>query len=42
MKKFSLSVLATVFVLTMSACSTVEGLGKDIKKGGDAIEKAAK
>ena len=29
-------------VLAISACSTMEGVGKDIKKGGEAIEKAAK
>lgn len=28
--------------LVLSACNTVEGMGKDIKKGGEAIEKAAK
>ena len=28
--------------LALSACNTVEGLGKDVKKGGEAIEKAAK
>lgn len=28
--------------LMLSACNTVEGLGKDIRKGGEAIEKAAK
>lgn len=26
----------------MVGCNTVEGLGKDIKQGGAAIEKAAK
>jgi len=31
-----------VCVLAISACNTVEGVGKDIKKGGEAIEKAAK
>jgi len=31
--------LACAFVL--AGCNTVEGLGKDIKKGGEAIEKAA-
>lgn len=33
-----------VFVLAfvLSACNTVEGIGKDVKKGGEAIEKAAK
>jgi len=29
-------------VLTVAACNTMEGVGKDIKKGGEAIEKAAK
>jgi predicted small secreted protein len=24
------------------ACNTVQGIGKDVKKGGEAIEKAAK
>jgi entericidin B len=27
--------------LAISACNTVEGAGKDIKAGGQAIEKAA-
>ena len=27
--------------LALAGCNTVEGLGKDIKKGGEAIEKAA-
>ena len=31
--------LLAVFVL--AGCQTMEGLGKDIKKGGDALEKAA-
>ncbi len=29
-------------VLCIAACNTMEGVGKDIKKGGEAIEKAAK
>lgn len=28
-------------VLGLSACNTVEGAGKDIQKGGEAIEKSA-
>jgi len=28
-------------MLAMSACNTIEGVGKDVKKGGEAIEKAA-
>ncbi|QLG87426.1 entericidin A/B family lipoprotein [Chitinibacter bivalviorum] len=31
-----------VLVLVLSACNTMSGIGKDIKKGGEAIEKAAK
>lgn len=38
MKAATLLVLATLF---LAACSTVEGLGKDIQKGGEAIERAA-
>jgi predicted small secreted protein len=26
----------------LSACNTVEGVGKDLKHGGEAIERAAK
>jgi entericidin B len=29
-------------MLACPACNTVQGVGKDIKKGGEAIEKAAK
>ena len=29
-------------LLVVAACNTMEGVGKDIKKGGEAIEKAAK
>lgn len=28
--------------LMLSGCNTVQGFGKDIEKGGQAIEKAAK
>jgi len=34
--------IACIMMLGLSACNTVEGLGKDVKKGGEAIEKAAK
>lgn len=26
----------------LSACNTMQGVGKDLKKGGEAVEKAAK
>ena len=34
--------VACILVLVLSACNTVSGIGKDIKKGGEAIEKSAK
>jgi entericidin B len=38
MKAFSL-LLAVLFLV---GCNTFEGLGKDIKKGGEKLEKTAK
>jgi len=34
--------LAALCVLLLSACNTVKGLGKDIEKGGEAIQKSTK
>ena len=31
-----------VCAASLSACNTVQGMGKDIEKGGQAIEKVAK
>ena len=42
MKKQLTVLLALVCAFTLSACNTVHGIGKDIEKGGQAIEKAAK
>ncbi len=39
--KLILLVLITTFALNLTACNTVEGVGKDIKKVGDEIEEAA-
>jgi predicted small secreted protein len=39
MKKI-LFLIAAAFAL--SACNTVQGIGKDIEKGGEAIQKSAK
>ena len=33
--------LAIAVAFALAGCNTVEGVGKDIKKGGEAIEKAA-
>jgi flagellin-like protein len=32
--------LMVAFVFSLAACNTVEGVGKDVKKVGDKIEKA--
>ena len=39
--KALLIVLLGVFALSLSACNTVEGAGKDVKATGQAVEKAA-
>jgi predicted small secreted protein len=31
-----------VFAMTLSACNTINGVGKDIEKGGEAIQKSTK
>ncbi len=38
--KTLLLIIAAAFVL--AACNTVQGVGKDIEKGGEAIQKATK
>lgn len=37
-----LLLLAAALAVSLSACNTVEGAGKDIKKAGEKIEDAAK
>jgi entericidin B len=36
--------ILTAFVLIslLAACNTVQGLGKDIEKGGEALQKSSK
>jgi predicted small secreted protein len=33
--------IASLLVVAAGGCNTIEGLGKDIQKGGEKIEKAA-
>lgn len=40
--KTLLPLLAAALLALTAGCNTVEGLGKDISKAGDAIENAAK
>ncbi len=35
-------VLLVMGVVTLVGCNTMHGFGKDLKKGGEAIERAAK
>jgi predicted small secreted protein len=42
MKKFVSILLLASFVLALSACNTIEGVGKDVQKAGEAVEDAAK
>jgi predicted small secreted protein len=34
--------ILAVMVMVLAGCNTMEGLGKDIQKGGEAIERAGK
>lgn len=34
-------VMLSMFAMSLSACNTVEGAGKDVKATGAAVEKAA-
>lgn len=42
MKKIVFIIVAIISGISLSACNTVQGAGKDISKGGQAIENSAK
>jgi len=42
MKNSYLLLSLLVFMLSLSACNTMQGLGKDVQRGGEALEKTAK
>lgn len=42
MKKFMFILFAIASAISLSACNTVQGMGKDLERGGQAIERAAK
>ncbi|WP_324768304.1 MULTISPECIES: entericidin A/B family lipoprotein [Pokkaliibacter] len=42
MRKGLLVMMTLLLGLSLSGCNTMSGIGKDIQKGGQAIEKAAK
>ena len=37
-----LTALIAVLAALLAGCNTVQGIGKDIEKGGEAIQKAVK
>ena len=37
---FKLAAVLLIVAFTLSACNTVRGVGKDIEKGGEAIQKS--
>ncbi|WP_153110794.1 entericidin A/B family lipoprotein [Propionivibrio limicola] len=41
MNKLALAVFCSVVAILLSACNTMQGIGRDIEKGGQAIERAA-
>jgi entericidin B len=34
--------LAALFIFSLSACNTIDGVGKDIEKAGEAVQKSTK
>lgn len=41
MQRLSLFTIALILTVMTSACNTLQGIGTDIQKGGQAIENAA-
>lgn len=39
--KILMAMIIGLFALAVSGCNTVEGIGKDIQKGGEVIEESA-
>ncbi len=42
MKKAIFAVLAAAALIFASGCNTVAGIGKDVQKGGEAIQKSTR
>ena len=42
MKKVAFIFFTLISALSFAACNTVHGIGKDIEKGGEAIQKSSK
>ncbi|MDB5452992.1 MAG: hypothetical protein JWO33_1570 [Caulobacteraceae bacterium] len=42
MRRIALAAVAALTALTLVACNTIEGAGKDVKAAGTAVENAAR
>lgn len=42
MKKILAAMIAIAALPTLAACNTIEGIGKDVKAGGQAVEEVAR
>ena len=42
MKKAFFSLLTVVTLLGLTGCNTIQGIGKDIEKGGEAIQRSTR
>jgi predicted small secreted protein len=42
MQRLILTAIAAIAIVSLSACNTMQGLGKDVKKAGEKLEEAAK
>lgn len=42
MKKISMLFLLLLSTMVLAGCNTVQGVGKDVQRGGAALEEAAK
>ncbi|MCC6917028.1 MAG: entericidin A/B family lipoprotein [Nitrosomonas sp.] len=42
MKMFSTLFLVLVMAAQLAACNTMQGFGKDVQRGGEAIERGAR
>ena len=42
MKKFLIALMAVSYVPFVTACNTVEGVGKDVEAGGEVVQDVAR
>ncbi|WP_343223934.1 entericidin A/B family lipoprotein [Methylophilus sp. YYY-1] len=39
---FKTLILCVITALTLAACNTIDGMGKDLEKAGEAVQKSTK